>query len=266
MTEASHAQAGDGLDDHKARELALHRHVSASYRLRYGTPFSALFQTFWNKELLDLLPGRIEAPALDNGCGTGVLLPDLAARCDAIFGVDLSPDMLAQARQRAAGVDLRVGDLEGLPFPDGFFRTVICRGSLHHAASPRRALLEAFRVLGPGGRLALTEPSDDFPPVRWARAALYHASSKFDAQDRAFRRRGVEALLRETGFDVERVKRFGYVAYALCGFPDVIPLMLHVPGQVPVARALIRADGLLARIPAVRVASFHLMMLARKPA
>lgn len=273
MTRGPEAE-GAGLDAHKAREIELHRHVAEGYRLRYGTPFAAIFQKFWNEELLALLPERIEGPALDNGCGTGILLPDLTARCDAVYAVDLSPDMLAQARERvgreggARGAclkELKEGDLEALPFPDGFFRTVICRGSLHHVPSRERAFSEACRVLAPGGLFALTEPSDDFPPVRWARGALYRASSKFDEHDRAFRRREVEDLLASSGFEPLAFKRFGYLSYLISGFPDVLPIILYLPGQVPLTRLLVRIDRFLSRVPGVRVASFHLMALARRP-
>jgi len=264
------SRAGNEADEaHKAREIELHKHVAEGYRLRYGTPFATVFQQFWNDELLALLPAAIPSPALDNGCGTGILLPDLAARCDAVYAVDLSPDMLTQARARAprASVkELREGDLEALPFPDGFFRTVICRGSLHHVPSREKAFAEAWRVLMPGGLLALTEPSDDFALVRWARAGLYRFSSKFDEHDRAFTRRDVESLLREQGFELVAFKRFGYLSYLVCGFPDVLPVILYLPGQVGLTRLLVRVDRFLSQVPGVRSASFHLMALARKPA
>ncbi len=251
---------------HKQREVDLHRHVSEGYRLRSGPPFAAAFQRAWNAALLGLLPDPVAAPALDNGCGTGILLEDLAARCAEVHGVDLSPDMLVQARSRAGGARLRSGDLEALPWPDGFFRTVVCRGSIHHAPSRERALSEAWRVLAPGGLIALSEPSDDFPPVRWARAILYRVSSKFHPEDRAFTRREAVRLLQDAGFEVLAVRRFGFFAYALCGFPDVLPILLHLPWSLPIARALIRLDRWLGRVPGIRVASFHLMVLARKPA
>ncbi len=252
--------------DHKARQVEMHRHLAAEYKVRYGAPFSACFQSFWNDELLDLLPERIEAPALDAGCGTGILLPDLLRRCDRVYGVDLSPDMLRQARERAPWVsELKEGDLEALPFPAGFFLTVVCRGSLHHAASRGEAIAQVYRVLAPGGLLALTEPSDDFPPVRWARWVLYRFSSKFDPHDRAFTRRDLESLLSSAGFELIRIKRFGYLSYLICGFPDVLPLIRYLPFKLPLTRLLARFDRFVSRVPIVRMASFHIMALARKP-
>lgn len=251
---------------HKEREVELHRALADGYRLRYGTPFAAIFQQAWNRALLDLLPRPIPSPALDDGCGTGILLPDLIARCDRVTGLDLSPEMLAQAGRRAPGVELRRGDLESLPFADGAFATVICRGSLHHVPSRERALAEAWRVLRPGGLLALSEPSDDFLPVRWARAAMYRRSPRFDVHDRAFRSRELAALLKEAGFEPLTLRRFGFAAYMLCGFPDVLPIILHLPAKVWITRRLVSLDAVLARVPLVRVASFHIMALARKPA
>jgi SAM-dependent methyltransferase len=251
--------------DHKAAEVALHQKLAAHYRRRYGSDFSSVFQSFWNRELLDLIPGGAPGPALDAGCGTGILLGDLAGRFEEVYGVDLSPDMLAQVRVGSPRLkEVRVGDIEATGFPDGFFGTVVCRGSLHHAASRDRAFAEMGRIVRGGGFLALTEPSDDFPPVRWARAALYRASSHFDVHDRAFRLRDLRTLLDRAGFDVAAVKRFGYLSYLLAGFPDILPVMPYLPGRVGLTRALTRLDARLSRAPGLRIASFHLMVLARR--
>lgn len=262
----THAESNDPVSRQKARQIELHRHVSQGYRLRYGTAASAVFQRFWNDEILSLLPERIDGPVLDNGCGTGILLADLKARCDSVYALDLSPEMLAQAEQKAHGVDLREGDLENLPFRDGFFRTVVCRGSLHHVPCREKAMSEIFRVLAPGGRVVMTEPSNDFSLVRWSRAILYRYSAKFDRGDRGFTRREMERLLTGSGLEPVIFKRFGFLSYLICGFPDVLPIILYLPGSVPFTRLLTRVDRFLSKIPGFRVCSFHLIGLARKPA
>jgi len=160
--------------------------------------------------------------------------------------------------------EVRVGDIEATGYPDGFFGTVVCRGSLHHAASRERAFREMARVLKPGGCFALTEPSDDFAFVRWARAALYRASSHFDVHDRAFRLRDVDACLEAVGLERVSVKRFGYFSYLLSGFPDILPVMRFIPGKVALTRGLTVLDKALSRTPGLRMTSFHLMVLARR--
>lgn len=262
------AHGHDVADSHKASEVALHEKLAKHYRRRYGHDFSGVFQSFWNREFLDLIPCGAPGPVLDAGCGTGVLLGDLTERFEEVYGVDLSPDMLALVTVRSPRLkEVRVGDIEATGFPDAFFGTVVCRGSLHHAASRERAFAEMGRIVRPGGWIAITEPSDDFAPVRWARAALYRASSHFDVHDRAFRLRDADRALQAAGFEVVAVKRFGYFSYLLAGFPDILPVMPYLPGRVGLTRLLTRVDGVLSRTPGVRVAAFHLMVLGRrKPA
>jgi ubiquinone/menaquinone biosynthesis C-methylase UbiE len=261
------SDGGGSAEDHKAAEVALHQTLAGYYEKRYGSAFSAIFQSFWNREFLDLVPPDASGPVLDAGCGTGILLEDLTQRFDEVYGVDLSPDMLAQVKVRSPRLkEVREGDIEATGFQDRFFGTVFCRGSLHHAASRERAFAEMARVLNPGGYLALTEPSDDFALVRWARAALYRLSSHFDVHDRAFRLRDIRDCLEAVGLEVVAVKRFGFLSYLFAGFPDILPVMPYIPGKVWLTRTLTRIDALLARIPGIRLTSFHLMVLARHKA
>jgi ubiquinone/menaquinone biosynthesis C-methylase UbiE len=258
---------GDAGEDHKAAEVALHQTLARYYEKRYGSKFSGIFQQFWNDEFVDLVPLGARGPVLDAGCGTGILLGDLVQRFEDVHGVDISPDMLARVSLKSPRLkEVKVGDIEATGYPDDYFGTIFCRGSLHHAASREKAFAEMSRVLKPGGYMALTEPSDDFFLVRWARAALYKASSHFDEHDRAFRLRDVRDCLEPVGMEIVAVKRFGYLSYLFSGFPDILPIMPYLPGQVAITRGLIKLDKILSRIPAIRVTSFHLMVLARHKA
>jgi SAM-dependent methyltransferase len=104
---------------------------------------------------------------LDVGCGTGRLTAALAEREQCrVWGVETSPEMLAVARGRLdARIGLRRAEAEALPFRPGWFERVVMRLVVHLVDRPR-ALGEARRVLGPGGRLAIAtfDPShfDDF--------------------------------------------------------------------------------------------------------
>jgi SAM-dependent methyltransferase len=99
---------------------------------------------------------------LEVGCGTGRLAAALAEREGArVWAVDSSPEMLEVARRQAGGVTrFRQAEAEALPFRAGWFERVVMR-LVVHLVDRRRALAEARRVLGPGGRLAIAtfEPS-----------------------------------------------------------------------------------------------------------
>src|SRR4051794_19571636 len=93
---------------------------------------------------------------LDVGCGTGTLATWLAEHAAArVWGVDASPEMLAVAREKApAGVGLKEGRAEELPFKDGWFERVVMMLVIHHV-DRAAALAEIHRVLGDDGRLVI---------------------------------------------------------------------------------------------------------------
>lgn len=105
---------------------------------------------------LGLRPGEF---VLDVACGTGNLaLP--AARAGArVTGIDIAPNLIAQARleARTAGlaITFEVGDAEALPYDDGEFDTVMTMFGAMFAYRPDRAASELLRVTRPGGRVAM---------------------------------------------------------------------------------------------------------------
>jgi len=103
---------------------------------------------------LALLPGEsVFVP----GIGTGLDIPAIPEGV-AITGLDLSPDMLGKARERAAerdDVTLVHGDAEAVPLPDASFDAVLCDLVLSVVPDGRAAFAEAWRLLRPGGRLAV---------------------------------------------------------------------------------------------------------------
>ncbi|MGW2395023.1 class I SAM-dependent methyltransferase [Kitasatospora sp. NPDC001664] len=99
--------------------------------------------------------------ALDAGCGTGRALPLLRAAvgpAGRVVGVDLTPEMLAEATAHP-GVDaLAVADCTRLPLPDAVADLVLAAGLLPNLPEPATGLREFARVTRPGGRLALYLP------------------------------------------------------------------------------------------------------------
>lgn len=93
---------------------------------------------------------------LDVGCGAGGFLDVLEQLGWTTHGVDVAAVIDAV---RAKGHDARTGNAESLPFPDASFDVVYMSHVLEHTVSPRRALLEARRVLRPGGQLIVAVPN-----------------------------------------------------------------------------------------------------------
>jgi SAM-dependent methyltransferase len=90
---------------------------------------------------------------LDVGCGSGLTLVLAAGRGAVPSGVDISPGLLAIARDRLPRADLREADMESLPFGDAAFDAVTGVNAFQFAGDPRQALREAARVTRPGGRV-----------------------------------------------------------------------------------------------------------------
>ncbi len=117
--------------------------------------------------------GQPGVRVLELGIGTGRIAIPLLALGANITGVDISPRMIDRLRTNLAQrwterpdlpwgtLDLKLGDMSALPFPDGAFDAVVAVHVLHLTTEWRRVLDEALRVLRPGGRLLLGQ--DEHP-------------------------------------------------------------------------------------------------------
>jgi ubiquinone/menaquinone biosynthesis C-methylase UbiE len=115
-------------------------------------------------QLLNQLGAERASLALDVGCGYGADVIELAKRLTPdgrAIGVDVSENMITEARQRAAGIDadvgFQVGDARALPFDDNTFDICRIETVLQHLAEPERAVTEMVRVTRPGGRVGALE-------------------------------------------------------------------------------------------------------------
>ncbi|HEV2388327.1 MAG TPA: class I SAM-dependent methyltransferase [Candidatus Acidoferrales bacterium] len=106
--------------------------------------------------LLALLRLAPDETLLDVGCGTGWLVRLIAAEVPRgrVAGIDLSDEMIRQARESSAGrenVRFEVGSAEQIAFPDGSFTRVVSVESAYYWPGPAAALREIHRVLAAGG-------------------------------------------------------------------------------------------------------------------
>jgi len=96
----------------------------------------------------------------DLGCGTGQVSAAMAPFVAQLIAVDASAAMLQAAKKRLTrfdNVELRRGELEGLPIDDGRLDAATSMLVLHHVPEPERALGEIARVLKPGGRAIIVD-------------------------------------------------------------------------------------------------------------
>ncbi|MFI6072707.1 methyltransferase domain-containing protein [Actinoplanes sp. NPDC051343] len=107
---------------------------------------------------MDIRPGHV---VVDIGCGPGIDLRSLLAARAQVIGVDRDPAMIAEARRRVPGADVRQGDAHALPVADGSADRARTDRVLQHLAQPDAVLAEIFRVLRPGGVVGLAEPDWD---------------------------------------------------------------------------------------------------------
>ncbi|MDX1673857.1 MAG: arsenite methyltransferase [Longimicrobiales bacterium] len=152
--------------------------------------------------LAELHEGEV---VLDLGSGGGIDVLLSAKRVGPTgkaYGLDMTDEMLALARRNAAeagaeNVEFLKGDIESIPLPDASVDVVISNCVINLSADKRRVLREAYRVLKPGGRFAVSDivVRGEVPAEVRRSMELWVGCVAGALEEREF-----EALLREVGF------------------------------------------------------------------
>jgi ubiquinone/menaquinone biosynthesis C-methylase UbiE len=204
---------------------------------------------------------------LDVGCGLGYAVTQYASRFRVVaHGIDYSDKMIEGARKLlqkhcsdlVLRVDFRVASVTDLPYTEAMFDVVTshrCLMALLDWELQKKALLEIYRVLKPGGLLVLMEGTfDGLERLNRARASFGLEAIPPDGRERLLTLKFHESQLLEfcePHFKVERIQRFGMyyfltrVIQPLLVFPDK-PSYDHKLNQVAreVARVIPDYDGM----------------------
>lgn len=124
-------------------------------------------ESAFRRKTIDLVAIQPGESVLEVGCGTGtltLLAQQKAGPTGQATGIDLAPEMVAVAREKAARrgspARFQAGIIQEIPFPDASYDAVIASLMVHHLpdeAARRQGLAEVLRVLKPGGRFTIVE-------------------------------------------------------------------------------------------------------------
>jgi arsenite methyltransferase len=185
--------------------------------------------------LARLQPGEI---VLDLGSGGGLdcfLAAKLVGENGRVFGVDMTPDMLAKARSNAerlkvTNVEFREGYLEALPVEDTTIDVVISNCVINLSPDKPRVFREVFRVLKPGGRVAV---SDIVTNGALPEAVQQSMASWGACVAGALDQRDYVNGLRAAGFVDVRVQPKSQTDQALASLPIGVPFSATITATKP---------------------------------
>jgi ubiquinone/menaquinone biosynthesis C-methylase UbiE len=169
--------------------------LAEGYEGWFASPLGAFVARLERDLILKLLRPKPGERVLEVGSGTGFFLREVARSGAICVGVDPSAEMLAVAMAHPAETVTHVrGCGEALPFPPATFDAVLYMTTLEFVQDEGAAVMEAARVVRPGGRLVFGVLNSDGP---WA-SARTREGGLWDAA-RFYDRRELEALLRPLG-------------------------------------------------------------------
>ena len=246
---------GDESED-MCEEITVQDNIACEYESkRYQDPYAKRYHDWWTDQMLKRV--RVDGRILDNGCGIGLLSPKIPS--SRIVGIDISKRMLQYAIDRYN--QLILGNSQKLPLADNSFDVVFCRSIIHHLPEPELAIKEIHRVLRTGGEVVLVDTNTSL--LSALPRIIANRGEHFSKEHRNLSRKRIKRLL-EPYFEIENIVFFGYLAYPLLGFPDILQLFRFVPFKPLAERILMSCDNILSHIPLVRTQSWAILAKAVK--
>jgi SAM-dependent methyltransferase len=188
--------------------------------------------------LAELKAGEV---VLDLGSGGGIdvlLSARRAGPTGKAYGLDMTDEMLALARenQRKAGVqnvDFLKGEIENIPLPDNCVDVIISNCVINISADKDKVLEEAFRVLRPGGRLAVSDivVRGEMPAEIRRRADLWALCVSGALEEREYRSKLIKAGFEQIDVEPTRIYTSADAKSLLAGNPEAEAIAEKVDGN-----------------------------------
>lgn len=197
-------------------------HIAPVYEDRYRDPRGDAYYRHISRELGQYLPDR--GRILDLGCGTGLFFRRFIQNGTIEgVGLDLSSGMVRLARQQADSrhVEYTLGRVESLPFLDESFDGISSMLAFSYFTHPEQMLSEAYRVLRPGGVMAVCTLARNIftsalPPLyRIGEAIGLEVAGVGDFGERYYTEDEMVDLFDDAGFVPLRVSRRSFAHYTM---------------------------------------------------
>ena len=180
------------------------------------------------RTIFEWVPPADEARILDCACGRGFYLNmyRYVSQC-ALVGLELDAEIIRKAQRNVGhlpGITLTRGNIYALPFPADYFDGVILSEILEHIEDDVAGLREVWRVLKPGGVVAITVPHANYPflwdPTNWTLERVFHTHIRrgplagiWANHVRLYRREQLRAAVEQAGFVVEAERSFTHYSF-----------------------------------------------------
>lgn len=234
------------MDERLRREIEHHRMLAAAGAAEVWAWETAAGRRRWARRAAMLTEGLSAGRrVLELGCGMGHFTRELAKTGASVVAVDISEELLAQARtaETTGLVEFRRENAYELTLPDASFDAVVGSSVLHHL-DLGRALAESFRVLRPGGFVRFSEPNMLNPQIALTKNVPWIKARMGDSPDEtAFFRGPLKRAFRAAGFVDVTVEPYDFLhprlpaalvpaAEGFCAALERVPLVREIAGSL----------------------------------